>query len=97
MTPENASKTDALLPGVYAAIATLNGKTYASALSIGWNPVYNNKERTIEAFLVHDFEGSLFYGENLKVELKQYIRGEALFDDFDHLILAIQCDILTVI
>ena len=61
MNEENVKKTEGLVPGVYSAIATLNNTKYLSAVSIGWNPVYDNKERTIEAFLVHDFGAELFY------------------------------------
>ena len=69
MTEINKEKTEALIPGVYAAIATLTlppsedgnpentEQKYLCAMSIGWNPVYDNAEKTIEAFLVHDFGG----------------------------------------
>lgn len=62
-------------------------------MSIGWNPSYDNAEKTIEAFLIHDFEDVDFYGAQLKLEVKSFIRAEALFADFDSLIQAIQCDI----
>ena len=60
MTEINKSKTGTLIPGVYAAIATLTlpggeVQKHLTAMSIGWNPVYNNAEKTIEAFLIHDF------------------------------------------
>ena len=59
MTPENIAKTANMVPGVYAARAFLEDRQeeYMCAMSIGWNPVYENAEKTIEAFLVHDFEG----------------------------------------
>ena len=108
MTEENKEKTAALIPGVYAAMATLTlepsgsneGKVvqkHICAMSIGWNPVYDNAEKTIEAFLVHDFEGQEFYGANLSLEVVSFVRAEALFSDFDGLILAIQCDIQSVV
>ena len=62
-------------------------------MSIGWNPVYDNAEKTIEAFLVHDFGGEEFYGSHLSLSVKSFIRAESLFADFDTLIQAIQCDI----
>jgi len=85
------------VPGVYAALATMHGVTYKAAVSIGWNPVYDNPERTVEAYLVHDFGEKLFYDDQLELKLISYVRAEALFGDFDSLILAIQCDILSVI
>lgn len=104
MTPENIEKTKDLVPGVYAAVGKLikveglpgefdSSEEYTCALSIGWNPVYENDQKTVEVFLIHDFEGEEFYGHTLSVSLQNYIRAEALFANFDALILAIQCDI----
>jgi len=66
-------------------------------MSIGWNPVYDNAEKTIEAFLIHDFAGSEFYGAHLSLTVTSFIRAESLFADFDTLIQAIQCDIQSVL
>ena len=96
MTEMNINKTMDLVPGVYAALATFpdsndltkKGKTYKSALSIGWNPQFENAQKTIEVFLIDSFPED-FYGETLEVELKYFIRGEAVFCNFDTLILAI--------
>lgn len=54
-------------------------------MSIGWNPVYDNPEKTIEAYLIDDTLEE-FYGEHLLIEVKAFIRAEALFSDFDSLI-----------
>ena len=59
------------------------------ALSIGWNPVYENQEKTIEAFLIHDFQSQEFYGARLALQLTSFIRAESLYGDFDTLIKAI--------
>lgn len=72
-------------------------REYLCAMSIGWNPVYDNAEKTIEAFLIHDFAGEEFYGADLALNVQSFIRAEALFADFDTLIQAIQCDIQSVI
>jgi FAD synthase len=85
MTEENALKTKDLVPGVYSAIATLYGRKLKCAMSIGWNPVYDNPEKTIEAYLIDDTLEE-FYGEHLLIEVKAFIRAEALFSDFDSLI-----------
>ena len=89
MTVENISKTAELVPGVYAATGILNEKEYTCALSIGWNPVYDNAEKTVEVFLVDFNSENDFYGEILSVNLKSYIRAEALFKGFNELIWAI--------
>ena len=54
-------------------------------MSIGWNPVYDNAEKTIEAYLIND-RLQEFYGEDLTIDVKAFIRAEALFSDFDSLI-----------
>lgn len=51
------------------------GITFPTALSIGWNPFYKNKEKTIEAHLIHQFSHD-FYGEVLSVTVLGYIRPE---------------------
>lgn len=88
MTPENVQITRNLVPGVYAAKGVLEGKEYPCALSIGWNPVYDNDQKTVEVFIINEFQED-FYGANLSVCLKSFIRAEALFANFDALILAI--------
>jgi len=99
MTEKNKAKTQDLVPGVYAAEATLNGKSYRCAMSIGWNPVYDNTEKTIEAFLINNFDKEEydFYGSHLQLNVIAFIRAESLFSDFDSLIHAIQCDIHSVV
>lgn len=71
MTTENQSIAKQLVPGVYSAIGTFKdpkleflrgGKKYKCALSIGWNPVFDNSEKTIEVFLINDFGQNDFYG-----------------------------------
>lgn len=59
------------------------------AMSIGYNPVFDNSEKTIEAYLIHNFGETEFYGAHLSLEVHSFLRAEALFDDFDSLILAI--------
>ena len=61
MTAENKAITADLVPGVYAASGVLSGKEYTCALSIGWNPVYDNAEKTIEVYLVEYNSQDDFY------------------------------------
>ena len=93
MTEENKAITADLVPGVYAATGVLAEKEYTCALSIGWNPVYDNAEKTIEVYLVEYESKDDFYDQILSINLKSYIRAEALFKGFNELIWAIQCDI----
>ena len=77
-----------MIPGVYSATAILKDNSYKCAMSIGWNPVYDNAEKTIEAYLITDLLDE-FYGDNLELHVNGFIRAEALFGDFDSLIQAI--------
>lgn len=69
-------------------------KKLMTALSIGWNPSYDNNQRTIEAYILEEFEND-FYGEELKIEITHYIRAESNYTTLDHLIMAIHNDIET--
>ena len=64
MTEVNKAITRDLIPGVYSAIGKFldpsvdfldSSKNYMCALSIGYNPVYDNAEKTIEVYLMDDF------------------------------------------
>ena len=64
MTQANKDITMHLVPGVYSAFGyftepTLDflkgNKQYMCALSIGWNPVFDNPEKTVEVYIMHDF------------------------------------------
>lgn len=67
-------------------------KKYRTALSIGWNPSYDNSQRTIESYILEEFDND-FYGEELKIEITNYIRAESSYSSLDHLIMAIHNDI----
>lgn len=55
--------------------------------------MFDNKIKTLEAYLICDSELPDFYDEQLSVHLLRYIRPEALYSDFDSLIIAISSDI----
>ncbi|KAI3996825.1 hypothetical protein MKX01_029934 [Papaver californicum] len=59
--------------------------------SIGWNPYFNNTEKTIEPWLLHEFNED-FYGEELRLAIVGYIRPEANFSSLESLISKIQED-----
>lgn len=83
LLPENAAKC---IPaeGVYASRFTdTNGITHDSITSIGTNPTFGGKQRTIETHLL-DFDGDL-YDQRVKVEFIGRIRGEMRFSDADEL------------
>jgi riboflavin kinase/FMN adenylyltransferase len=68
-----------LLPpdGVYSAVARFDGRDYAALVSIGTNPQFNGKTRTVEAWL-RDFEYTI-YGRELALRSLRYVREQRLF------------------
>ena len=77
--------------GIYFGWAKLNGNIYKTVVSVGWNPFYKNKDKTIEAHLLHKLDD--FYDEKLSVLLCGYLREEANFNGVDELISCIKSDI----
>lgn len=78
--------------GVYFGWAGLPTRgIYKMVMSIGWNPYFDNTEKTIEPWLLHEF-GEDFYGEELRLVVVGYIRPEANFPSLDSLIARIHED-----
>ncbi|KAI4296627.1 hypothetical protein L6164_036572 [Bauhinia variegata] len=72
--------------GVYFGWAGLGKRgVFKMVMSIGWNPFFNNKEKTIEPWLLHKFDED-FYGEELRLVIVGYIRPEANFSSLESLI-----------
>lgn len=72
--------------GVYFGWAGLPTRgIYKMVMSIGWNPYFDNKEKTIEPWLLHKFDDD-FYGEELRLAIVGYIRPEANFPSLESLI-----------
>ncbi|KAK3609980.1 hypothetical protein CHS0354_011822 [Potamilus streckersoni] len=79
--------------GVYFGWARVNSKpVYKMVMSIGWNPYYKNKKKSMETHIINEFEED-FYGSELKVVMLGYIRPMRDFKSLDELIKAIQADI----
>jgi len=68
---------------------------FPMVMSIGFNPYFNNKYKTAEAHIMKKFEHD-FYGSVLKVSILGFIRNEADFTKFSHLIEAIHNDVQLV-
>ncbi|GMY37228.1 bifunctional riboflavin kinase/FMN phosphatase [Fagus crenata] len=78
--------------GVYFGWAGLSTRgVYKMVMSIGWNPYFNNTEKTIEPWLLHDFAED-FYGEDLHLVIVGYIRPEANFPSLENLVAKIHED-----
>jgi len=76
-------KGKALPPsGVYAARATLRGKTYIAAVNIGSHPTVPEGGETIEANLI-DYGGEDCYGCHMRLRLYARIRAEKKFESLE--------------
>jgi len=65
---------------------------YPMVMSIGYNPVYKNDQKTVEPYIMKEFTKD-FYGYTLRVHIQGFIRNEADFNVFPHLIEAIHNDV----
>mmetsp|Transcript_41943 Transcript_41943/g.139061 ORF Transcript_41943/g.139061 Transcript_41943/m.139061 type:complete len:171 (+) Transcript_41943:89-601(+) len=96
------SRFDASTEGVYVGWAAIRDPTlpeeaqavHKAVLSMGWNPTYTDvKQRTVEAYLCHDFCGRDFYGAEMRLMICAFLRSNVKFDSFDELIQAITDDV----
>lgn len=87
--------------GVYAAWFTVlghgpvmgtvvPGERYQAAVSVGTNPTFSGRTRTVEAFVL-DTSADL-YGQHVAVDFVARIRGQEKFDSVDELITAMGAD-----
>jgi riboflavin kinase/FMN adenylyltransferase len=77
--------------GVYAVRARWNGERRNGVANVGRKPTFGaGKVRTLEAHLF-DFGGDL-YGERLRVDFVERLRGEERFDSVDALVEQIRRD-----
>jgi riboflavin kinase/FMN adenylyltransferase len=87
--------------GVYAAWFTVlghgpvvgsvvPGERYQAAVSVGTNPTFSGRTRTVEAFVL-DTAADL-YGQHVAVDFVARIRGQEKFDHVDDLVKAMERD-----
>ncbi|BCS53942.1 riboflavin biosynthesis protein [Geobacter sp. SVR] len=89
----NIATPNELVPpdGIYAVMVAANGGLYQGACSIGTNPTFDGKERSIEVFLL-DFSGEL-YDTEIALCFVQRLRDMIKFPDAEALIRAIGADV----
>lgn len=79
--------------GVYYGFACVDdGPVHDMVMSIGWNPFFKNKQKSMETHILHQFAED-FYGSTLRVCIVGFIRGMTDFSSLDELITAINDDI----
>lgn len=80
--------------GTYFGFASVgDGTVYKMVMSIGWNPFFKNKHKSMETHILHKFEDENLYGKILKIAILGYLRPEMDFDSLDGLIKQIHDDI----
>ncbi|MCB0510502.1 MAG: bifunctional riboflavin kinase/FAD synthetase [Chitinophagales bacterium] len=69
--------------GVYAVTTLVRGKAYKGMLNIGFRPTVEGTNKTIELH-IFDFEEDI-YGEQIQIQLVNYIRAEQKFESIENL------------
>lgn len=81
-----------LLPkdGVYSGVARHDGRDYAALISIGMNPQFEGKERSVEAWM-RDFRGTI-YGHELALRELRFVRAQKTFASVEELVAQMHRD-----
>jgi riboflavin kinase/FMN adenylyltransferase len=89
----NLRTANELIPayGVYAVLASLDGRSMKGVASIGIRPTFDAGPVSVEVYLL-DFEGDL-YGKQIEVSFIQRLRGEEKFSDAEGLVRQIKKDV----
>ena len=89
----NVDEIDTLLPaeGIYAGQAWIDGRSYATAMSLGGNPTFDESEQKVEAFLL-DYHGDL-YGRPIEIDFLARLRDIKRFAAAGQLVDQIALDV----
>ena len=77
--------------GIYAGWFVLGTRRSPAAISIGTNPTFSGRERTVEAFVID--EGGNFYGRRVAFDFVERLRDTEKFDSVEALIAQIDADV----
>jgi len=78
--------------GIYACRAQVDGDTYIAAVNVGVRPTFQTgRGLLVEAYLL-DFDGDI-YGQELRLEFLDRLRGEKRFDSVDTLVEQMHRDV----
>ena len=80
--------------GIYATIAQVDGKQFASATNIGIRPTFGEGEKAVETHLLN-YKGDL-YGKDMRLEFVQKLRDEQRFPSSEELKAQIEKDVREV-
>ena len=70
--------------------SVIPGERYQAAVSVGTNPTFSGRTRTVEAFVL-DSEADL-YGQHVAVDFVARLRGQLKFDSVRDLVVAMGKD-----
>ena len=87
------AERDKLVPpqGIYAVRGVLRSGTYPGALHLGPRPTFKGSPPSIELHLI-DFEGDI-YGEDVRVDFVEHLRGVEPFTSVEALVRQIRKDV----
>jgi len=77
--------------GIYAGWFELGTRHSPAAISIGTNPTFSGRERTVEAFVID--QGGNFYGRRVAFDFIERLRDTEKFDSVEALITQIDADV----
>ncbi|MHA6793328.1 bifunctional riboflavin kinase/FAD synthetase [Pseudonocardia bannensis] len=77
--------------GVYAGRFVHSGRLLPAAISVGTNPTFSGRERTVEAYVLDVDED--FYGHEVSVDFEHRLRGQERYDDIEALIEQMHRDV----
>jgi riboflavin kinase len=89
--PEHSS-SHAVADLEYSSASPTATSVYPTVLSIGYNPYYKNKQRSIEIHILHNFKED-FYGATLSLVILGFVRPEYDYVSKDALVEDIREDI----
>src|SRR5699024_3041719 len=77
--------------GIYAVWLTVKGKRYMGMASIGYNVTFKNQSELSVEVNILDLNEEI-YGDDVKIEWVDYLRGEVKFNGEEELVKQIQED-----
>jgi riboflavin kinase / FMN adenylyltransferase len=77
--------------GVYAGRFVIGDRSLPAAISVGTNPTFSGRVRTVEAYVLDVDED--FYGFQVALDIEHRLRGQERFDDVAALIAQMHRDI----
>jgi len=78
--------------GIYAGWFVLGDRRSPAAISVGTNPTFSGKVRTVEAFVLD--QGGNFYGRRVALDFVERLRGQIKFDAVEPLMAQIDNDVV---